>query len=108
MCLMNYPTKSKKLYDYSVSDSEKSMLVNADRYLIVSGHRNYFYDQKNYYLGEIKRISEMYDKCKFKKKSYKKNCKEIAGNLNSNIERLEGDILYFRDKVNLFFLKFNS
>lgn len=74
-------------------------MVNADRYLIVSGHRNYFYDQKNYYLSEIARISELYENCKFKKKSYKRSLKDMQAQMEREIGRLEKDIQYFRDKV---------
>lgn len=75
------------------------MLVNADRYLIVSGHRNYFYDQKNYYLSDIARITELYENSKFKKKSYKRSLTVMEGQLEREMERLNKDIQYFREKV---------
>ena len=75
------------------------MLVNADRYLIVSGLRNYFYDQKNYYLNEISRITALYENSKFKKKSFKRNLKDMQGKLEKETERLNKDIKYFREKV---------
>ena len=75
------------------------LLINADRYLIVSGHRNYFYDQKNYYLAEIARISELYENSKFKKKYYKRSSIDMKAQMEREIGRLEKDIQYFRDKV---------
>ncbi len=71
-------------------------------FLITSGHRNYFYDQKNYYLTEIGRISDMYENAKFKKKSYKRSLKDMQGQMEREMMRLEKDIQYFRDKVCLF------
>jgi len=75
------------------------LLVNADRYLIVSGLRNYFYDQKNYYLNEISRITALNENSKFKKKSFKRNLKDMQGKLEKETERLNKDIKYFREKV---------
>ena len=77
------------------------MLINSDIYSIISGHRNYFYEQKNYYQNEITRITELFSKANFKKTKYKKDCKEIEKNLQREIERLEKDIQYFRDKVKI-------
>jgi len=82
-----------------VPENEKLLLINADRYLISSGHRNYFYEQKNYYLAELARITELYENCKFKKKSYKRSLKDMQGQLEREMERLNKDIQYFREKV---------
>jgi len=67
--------------------------------MVVSGHRNYFYDQKNFYLSEISRISELMEKAKYKKKAYKKSNKDMQTQMDREIARLEKDIDYFRDKV---------
>jgi hypothetical protein len=75
------------------------LLVNADRYLIVSGLRNYFYDQKNYYLNEISRITALHENSKFKKKSFKRNLKDMQEKLEIETDRLNKDIQYFREKV---------
>jgi len=75
-------------------------LINSDLYSIISGHRNYFYEQKAYYISEINRITLLYDKVNFKKTKYKKELREITQNLEMEKERLEKDIQYFREKVN--------
>ena len=75
------------------------MLVNGDRYMIISGHRNYFYDQKNFYLSEISRISQLMEKAKYKKRSYKKLNEELKIQTERVVGRMEKDIQYFRDKV---------
>ena len=66
---------------------------------MASGQRNYFYEQKENYLNQIDKLTSLYDKNRFKKKFYKKRCKEIQENADVNIERLEKDIRYFREKV---------
>jgi hypothetical protein len=43
------------------------MLINADRFLLLSGQRTYFYEQKIYYMKEIERLSEIYQKAYHKK-----------------------------------------
>jgi len=67
--------------------------------MVVSGHRNYFYDQKNFYLSEIVRISDLMEKAKYKKKNYKKSTKDMQTQMDREIAKLEKDIDYFRDKV---------
>ena len=44
-------------------------------------------------------MTNLFDKNRFKKRTYKKQCKEIQDNANLTIERLEKDIKYFREKV---------
>lgn len=83
------------------------MLVNTDRYLLLSGQRNYFYHQKEFYLNEIKRITEIYDRCHFKKKNYKKRLVEIKENMDLEISRLEKEVQYLRDKVKIGDFLFN-
>lgn len=67
--------------------------------MIVSGHRNYFYDQKNHYLNETQRISDLMEKAKYKKRAYKLSNKEMKGQMETEVARLEKDIQYFREKV---------
>ena len=67
--------------------------------MIISGHRNYFYDQKNFYLSEISRISQLMEKAKYKKRSYKKLNEELKIQTERVVGRMEKDIQYFRDKV---------
>ncbi len=42
----------------------------------------------------------MFEKCRFKKKHYKKKFKEVNENMEREVARLEKDINYFREKVN--------
>ena len=84
---------------------EKLLLVNSDIYSIISGHRNYFYEQKAYYINEIARVTQLYEKVNFKKSKYKKEIKEISTNFDREKQRLEKDIQYFREKVKINFIE---
>lgn len=79
-------------------------MLNADRFSIASGHRNYFYDQKTFYINEIQRISELMEKQKYKKREYKKLTVDIKIQMERETERLEKDIEYFREKVIILFI----
>lgn len=88
-----------KIIHSRVSELEKILLINSDVFSIVSGHRNYFYEQKSFYMNEIARINNLYDKAKFKQSKYKKEFLEMSKNFEREKERLEKDIQYFREKV---------
>jgi hypothetical protein len=75
------------------------LLVNSDRFLIVSGQRNYFYSQKQFYLNEIDRLNELYQKVYFKKRDYKKKMQESQTEMKRSIELLEKELKNLRNKV---------
>ena len=75
------------------------MLINADRYLILSGQRTYFYEQKIYYMKEIERLSEIYQKAYHKKRSYKKKFKEVQTDFQRQMELYKQEIGYLRERV---------
>lgn len=77
----------------------KSLLVNADRFLMSTGQRSYFYDQKNYYLSEIERLTQLYQKAYFKKREYKKKFTEIDVNFDKHKKLMEEEINYLRERV---------
>jgi hypothetical protein len=87
------------IFIYRISEQEKILLVNADKFLLLSEQRNYFYHQKEFYTFEIDRISKLYEDKRFKKREYKKKYIEVRNNMNREVERLEKDIEYFREKV---------
>ncbi len=94
-------------FNFSLPDHERAVLLNADRFLLVSGQRNYFYQQKEYYLEEINRIGNILDKVKYKKKHYKKKWTEDCAEKDLEISRLEKDIIFFREKVKIFIFSYN-
>jgi len=76
------------------------MLVNSDRFLLVSNQRSYFNDQKNFYKFEIERLTNLYEKAYHKKRSYKKNYKELIVLKEDLVLKYEREIMYL--KQNLF------
>ena len=87
------------IFLHRISEHEKILLVNADKFLLLSGQRNYFYHQKEFYTKEIERITDLFEKIRYKKIAYKKRFIEIKDNMDREVERLEKDIEYFREKV---------
>lgn len=85
----------------NLSREVKSLLVNADKYLIISGQRNYFYDQKNYYLKEIERLTEIYQKAYFKKRDYKKKLIEKDQEIIKVSDNLQMEITFLRNKISV-------
>lgn len=83
---------------------EKSILINADRFLLVSGQRSYFYQQKDNYIFQIEKTRELFEKCRVKKKHFKKINKEIKALMSSEAVRFEKEISFLREKVILIYL----
>lgn len=75
------------------------LLVNSDIYSIVSGHRNYFMDQKEIYNAEAKRLEELYKDCNFKNHELEKEIQDIKREFEMDRERMEKEIHYFKEKV---------
>lgn len=73
--------------------------MNTDRFLIVSGQRNYFYQQKDYYIGEIDRITDLFEKSRYKEIDSARKYKEIKENMDHEVERYEKEIKFLREKV---------
>ncbi len=74
-------------------------MINADRFILVSGHRNYFYGQKSVYLNEIFKLKKLLEESKRKKKNYKNSSVFIQEQMDKQVARLEKDIENFRLKV---------
>ena len=54
----------------------KSLILNSDMYLILSGQRGYFYEQKKFYLSENRRLANVVNQKQMRKKYYKELLKE--------------------------------
>ena len=63
-------------------------LINSDIFLVLSGQRNYFYDQKAYYLNEISRLQELYT-----------NCNNLINDLRSQSRDKEMELDHLRSKL---------
>ena len=77
------------------------MLINADRFLLVSNQRNYFYEQKHFYQSEIERLTGLFQKAYHKKKSYKVRLDEKEMEIIKRVEPLNKEIQFLRSKVSI-------
>lgn len=75
------------------------LLVNSDIYSIISGHRNYFLDQKEHLNNEIKRVCDMYNEENFKNNQLERKIVSLEKEYEMEKERLEKELNYFKDKV---------
>ncbi len=80
-------------------------MINADRYIVVSGQRNYFYGQKSVYLTEIFKLKKLLEESKRKKRNYKNSSVLIQEQMDKQVARLEKDIDCFRAKVIILIIK---
>ena len=63
-----------------IKEYEKDSLINVERFLIMSGQRKYYFDQKKYYINQINKLQELntnsLSKIKENEDKYKKLYKE--------------------------------
>lgn len=78
---------------------EKSLLINADRFLLLSGQRFYFYEQKKYLQAEIDRLNELYKKYYYKKKNQKEQILKLKEEITKSIGKYEMELNYYKNKV---------
>lgn len=82
------------------------LLVNSDIYSIISGHRNYFMDQKIHHNVEIERLTYLYEDANNRNSQLEKQLKALKKEYDNEKERLEKEIYYFKERVrNLIFIK---
>ena len=60
------------------------MLINADRFIMISGQRGYFYEQKEFLSLEIERLNNLYKKNYYKKREWKKKYNDSHSKLSSS------------------------
>jgi len=77
----------------------KSILANADRLLIASGQRNYFYEQKEFYLTEMRRLTDIFQKAYIKKRNYKSTLKEKEEQFKKAMESCNQELIFLREKI---------
>ena len=99
MFLMKWLIKSKIQIDFSLGREEKAYLVNADRFLVTSGQKSYFYEIKLQLTIEITRLTELNQKLYYKKKEWKR---KYLDNLNESLKlrnKMEKDLEGYRQSV---------
>jgi hypothetical protein len=98
-CMKIVHNVNEEMSHKTVTREEKCMLINADIFLIASGHRSYFYETKNKLQSEIERLNELYKKCYYKKKSWKSKCSDIEAHHSKYQKKLEKELEYYKLKV---------
>ncbi len=76
-------------------------MINADRFLMISGQRGYFYEQKNFFQQEVERLNEMFKKNYYKRQKWKNKYYELNNELIQTKNKLEKEIESLREKVKL-------
>ena len=77
----------------------KSLILNSDMYLILSGQRGYFYEQKKFYLSENRRLANVVNQKQMRKKYYKELLKEHKILFQKEKDKHEEDVNFLRDKL---------
>ena len=72
-------------------------LINADIYLLISGQRTYFFDQRRHFMDEIERLTKLYTKYKAKKYEWKQKYVDQGEIFQGTVARLETEISHLRE-----------
>ncbi len=86
-----------------ITKEEKSVLVNAERFIVASGQKNVMYEQKFQLHKEIERLTILYNKNYFKKKEWKKNYKLKQQEMINCIKNYELEIKKLKEIVMLLY-----
>lgn len=92
---------TEEMMHKQLSKAELSILINADSYLIISGQKNYFFDQKTYFTTEIDRLTKLYKTMHISKDKWKNRFKESESANINRIFYLEREIYNFREKFEI-------
>jgi len=79
----------KEVAHKQVTKAELACLVNADIFLLISGQRSYFFEQKIYYLKEISRLEKLYNKFRIKKHDYKNRWLDKCLEFNDMVNKMK-------------------
>jgi hypothetical protein len=88
-----------EMFHKPLTRDQKTLLVNADRYSLASENRNYFYDQKKFYLSEIERITKLYEKQYNKKQELKSRIRTLSEQHSKERNTLGKEIEFLREKL---------
>jgi hypothetical protein len=83
-----------------ISKEEKSLLINSDRFLILSGQRSFYTEKSTILQREIERLNDLYKENYFKKKEYKKKFLDKEIQMVKVVGKLEKELEIYRAKVN--------
>ena len=75
------------------------MLINADRFTMISSQRGYFYEQKIFFAQEQERLKTLHQKNYYKKREWKQKYLLLTTEIQQMKLKLEKEISFYKDKV---------
>ena len=84
-----------------MNKDEINLVVNAERLLIVSGHKFYFEKQRGKMINEIDRLNTIYKTTRIKKKEWKLKYIKKEDELNKTVIKFNKEIDFYKIKVKL-------
>ena len=84
-----------------MNKDEINLVVNAERLLIVSGHKFYFEEQRGKMINEIDRLNTIYKTTRIKKKEWKLKYIKKEDELNKTVIKFNKEIDFYKIKVKL-------
>ena len=85
----------------NVAPNVKTLVLNSDILLSLSGQRNYFYDSKKFYLNENKRLMELVNHKQTRKLYYKKLYKKNEFEFENEKRKLRQKIDFLQIKMDI-------
>ena len=102
---LNIEEMRKNVFDElkhkNVSSKIRSLVLNSDILLTLSGQRNYFYDTKKFYINETRRITELLNHQQMRKKFYKNLLKKHSINYENEKRELKQNIDFLKAKMDV-------
>lgn len=72
--------------------------MNVDRFLIISGQRNFLTEQKQHFIREVDRLTALYKKFYYKKRIWKNKFLDKQKEANNIVQRFEKEIQKYQEK----------
>lgn len=91
---------SNEINHKRISDEDKLLILNSQRFIMVSSQSNYFLDQQIYQRAEIEKLTRLYNDSNIIIEKEKKENQSEVFRLNSKITQLEGNISLLKEKYN--------
>lgn len=84
-----------------ISKEEKSILINVERFVVVSGQKNFLMEQKQHLNDEVARLNILYKKNYYRKREWKARFAEKQQEILNMIKKYESEILKYQERVML-------
>lgn len=82
-----------------ISEEEKSILANSQRFLLISSQSDYYEEQKAFMISEIQRLRGLFEEASQETIAEKNKAKDEIGYLNKQIIGLQNQIIDLKNKL---------